>query len=204
MQTPIRHIVFDVGKVLLRYDPELAFISVIPDAEARRHFLANICTPAWNVQQDLGRDWKEAEDELIALHPDRSEQIRAFRRNWHLMIPDAIHETVAVMEALLRQGRDVTLLTNFAADTFVEACERFPFLQAPRGATVSGQIGCIKPDPRIYSMHAERFGLEPSAILFVDDSAANVAGARAAGWRAEQYVETSRLIRDLQAHGISL
>jgi 2-haloacid dehalogenase len=204
MDTPVQHIVFDVGQVLLRYNPELAFVSVIPDEEERRHFLENICTPAWNVEQDRGRSWQEAEDELIALHPDRGEHIRAYRRNWHRMIPGAIEENVAIVETLVRQGRDVTLLTNFAADTFAEASKRFPFLEVPRGATVSGDFGRIKPEPEIYRFHAERFNLEPAAILFIDDSAANVAAARGAGWRAEQYVETSRLLRDLQAHGISV
>ncbi|WP_163269124.1 HAD family hydrolase [Chelativorans alearense] len=199
----IRHIVFDIGKVLIHYDPEIPFSRLIPDEEERRWFFANVCTNDWNLEQDRGRGWAEAEAELIALHPDREAHIRAFRRHWHEMVSHAYEGSVAILESLINGGHDVTMLTNFAADTFAEAKERYTFLKRPRGVTVSGEIRLVKPDPAIYAHHAESFGLEPAATLFIDDSAKNVEGAKAAGWQAVQFVGAEALRGDLQRFGLA-
>lgn len=200
---PVRHIVFDIGKVLVHYDPHLVFAELIPDRTERDWFFANVCTHDWNIEQDRGRSWAEAEAFAIALHPTHEANIRAFRARWHEMVPYAYADSVAVMEQLIAAGWDVTMLTNFAADTFAEAKQRFPFLARPRGVTVSGEIGVIKPDPEIYRIHAENFGLEPAATLFIDDSPANVAGAKAAGWQAVLFEGTEKLKRDLADRGIA-
>lgn len=202
--TEIRHIVFDIGRVLIHYDPDLPFSRLIPDAEERRWFFDNVCTSAWNIEQDRGRSWEEAEAHLIAEHPQHEENIRNFRRHWHEMVPHAYEDSVAIMETLMDNGHDVTMLTNFAADTFVEARRRFPFLDRPRGVTVSGEVGFIKPDRRIYEHHAGAFGLEPSATLFIDDSPKNVDGAKTAGWDAVLFTDEQTLKADLLARGVSL
>ncbi len=202
--TEIRHIVFDIGKVLVHYDPDIPFSRVIPDAGERKWFFDNVCTSAWNIEQDRGRAWEEAEALLIADYPDHAENIRSFRRHWHEMVPHAYDDSVALMERLIRSGRDVTLLTNWAADTFVEARGRFPFLDRPRGVTVSGEVGMIKPDRAIYDHHAAAFGLEPAATLFIDDSQKNVDGARAAGWQALLFSDAARLESDLKLFGIGV
>ncbi|MGI6246317.1 MAG: HAD family hydrolase [Pseudochelatococcus sp.] len=204
MADRIDHIVFDIGKVLIHYDPALPFRRIIPDEERRRWFFLNVCTMEWNVEQDRGRSWAEAEALLIASHPEYAEEIRAFRMYWHEMVPYAYDGTVAILEDLIAQGRDVTMLTNFAADTFVEARERFPFLNRPRGVTVSGEVGLIKPDIAIYERHARDFGLAPAATIFVDDSFPNVEGARAAGWQALHFTGAERLKADFAALGISV
>lgn len=204
MIAAIRHIVFDIGKVLVHYDPHLAYAELIPDEKERQWFFDNVCTSAWNVEQDRGRAWAEAENLLIGEHPVHEKNIRAFRRCWHAMVPYAYEDTVAVMEKLVADGWDVTMLTNFAADTFAEAKARFPFLARPRGVTVSGEIGIIKPDPDIYRIHAQRFGLTPSETFFTDDSPANVEGAREAGWHAVLYQDAEKLRQDLLDRGISI
>ncbi len=198
----IRHIVFDIGKVLIHYDPDLPFSRLIPDAEERRWFFENICTHDWNIEQDRGRTWEEAESLLVALHPDHAENIRNFRRHWHEMVPHAYEDSVALMLELLDAGHDVTMLTNFAADTFVEARRKFPFLDRPRGVTVSGEIGMIKPDRGIYDHHVNSFGLDPAATLFIDDSQKNVDGAKAAGWQAVLFQNAKALEEDLERFGI--
>jgi 2-haloacid dehalogenase len=119
-----------------------------------------------------------------------------------MMVPHAYEDSVAVMEELIDGGWDITMLTNFAADTFGEARERFPFLRRPRGVTVSGEVGVIKPDPEIYRIHAASFGLEPAATLFIDDSLANVEGARAAGWQAVLFEGAETLRADLRERGV--
>ena len=203
MTIEIRHIVFDIGKVLIHYDPHIPFSRLIPDEEERSWFFANVCTHDWNIEQDRGRDWREAEDLLIAAHPAHEENIRAFRTYWHEMVPHAYEQSVAIMKSLIAKGHDVTMLTNFAADTFRQAQEMFPFLALPRGVTVSGEARLIKPDVAIYESHARTFGLIPAATLFIDDSMANVEGARAAGWHAIHFTSPQALQADLLAFGIS-
>jgi 2-haloacid dehalogenase len=198
----IRHIVFDIGKVLIHYDPEIPYRRLIPNDTERRRFLAEICTNDWNLEQDRGRAWADAETLLIERHPGQEEMIRAFRLNWHEMVPHPYDDTVAIMEWLIDDGRDVTMLTNFAADTFVEARRRFPFFDRPRGVTVSGEVGLVKPDEAIYRLHAQSFGLEPAATLFIDDSPVNVEGARAAGWQSVQFTDAARLRADLERLGV--
>ena len=127
-----RHIVFDIGRVLIHYDPHLAFRELIPDDAERHFFLTEVCSHEWNLEQDRGRPWSEAEAEAIARHPDRAEEIRAFRKRWHRMVPHAYDGSVAIMLGLIEADVDVTMLTNFAADTFDEAMELFPFLKRPR------------------------------------------------------------------------
>lgn len=203
-QPAIQHIVFDVGRVLLHWDPELAFLQIIPDETERRWFFDNVCTPDWNLEQDRGRSWADAEAEAISRHPGHEDNIRAFRANWHAMVPHALEDSVDLLRGLLRDGHDVTLLTNFAADTFQEARERFTFLNEARGVTVSGEIGLLKPDADIYHAHVEQFSLQPAATLFIDDSPANVKGAQAAGWNAVLFTDAQTLRRDLQNHTIAV
>lgn len=200
----IRHVVFDIGKVLIHYDPELPFKRIISDESKRRWFLSNVCTPAWNIEQDRGRSWSEAEAELIALHPDWAAEIRGFRTHWHEMVPHAYEGTVAILLTLIEAGWDVTFLTNFAADTFVEAQKMYPFLTAGHGVTVSGEVGLIKPDPQIYAVHTQTFELDAAATLFIDDSAKNIDAARAFGWQAVQFQNAETLRADLQRLGFSL
>ncbi|MGF0536977.1 HAD family hydrolase [Agrobacterium sp. ES01] len=204
MAADIQHIVFDIGKVLIHYDPNLPFSRIIPDESERQWFFDNVCTHEWNVEQDRGRDWAEAEALLIADHPERAEQIRAFRQYWREMVPHAYEDSVAIMLGLIEDGRDVTMLTNFAADTFREARGMFPFLDRPRGVTVSAEVGLIKPDIAIYETHAKSFGLDPSRSIFIDDSLANVEGAKAAGWYAVHFTGADKLRSDLAAHGVDV
>jgi 2-haloacid dehalogenase len=200
--TPVKHIVFDIGQVLIHYDPDVALRSVIPDAAERKWFFDNVCTHEWNIEQDRGRKWADAEALLIADFPDRENQIRAFRQNWHQMITHSIDDSVVIMRQLIADGHDVTMLTNFASDTLREAWQRFPFLTESRGVTISGDIGLIKPDKAIYDHHVATFGVDPAATLFIDDSAKNVAGAQAAGWQSVQFIDPQTLRADLNRLGI--
>ena len=200
--TEIRHIVFDLGNVLLRWNPELPYLRLIPDPAARKRFLADICSGDWLIETDRGMGWPEAEATLIARHPDEAEMIRAFRRHWHEMAPGLVEGTPEILEDLLDSGHDVTALTNFAADTFLEAKPRFPILDRFRGVTVSAHTGYAKPDPDIYRHHAEAFGLSPSHVLFFDDVLKNIVAAREAGWNAEQFTGAEQMLADLRRYGI--
>ena len=119
------------------------------------------------------------------------------------MIPHAYDDSAALMTRLIDAGHDVTMLTNFASDTFVEARERFAFLQRPRGVTVSGDVGFIKPQREIYDLHVSTFGLEPAATLFIDDSPQMSTGAKQAGWQAVLFQNAKTLEADLERLGIT-
>jgi 2-haloacid dehalogenase len=201
--TTIRHVVFDLGQVLIGYDMEAPYRRLIPDATARQRFFDEVAIHDWNLEQDRGRTWPDAEAALIAEFPHYSDLIRAFRAHWWEMIPGALDENVAIVEALIAKGIDVTALTNWAPDTFEEASRRFPILSRFRGITVSGHVRMVKPELAIYRHHAAAFGLDPATTLFFDDNPKNVAAARRAGWHAEQYVSTDNLRADLARFGLT-
>lgn len=199
----IKHIVFDLGQVLIAYDMEAPYRELVPDEAARRKFFDDVNIHDWNLEQDRGRDWREAEDALIADFPHHEPLIRAFRARWWDMIPGAIDDNVAIVDELIDRGLDVTALTNWAPDTFVEARRKFPILSRFRGITVSGDVGLIKPDVAIYDRHVRDFNLTPGNTLFFDDNKTNIEGARAAGWNAELYVSTDTLRSDLRRYRLT-
>jgi len=200
----IRHIVFDIGRVLVHYDPEIPYRRLIPDPDRRRWFLDEVCSPAWNLEQDRGRGWQEAEAVLVGQYPEVADLVRAFRANWAEMVPHAVDGTPRVLEALVAAGHDVTMLTNFNDETFAIARQRFAFLDLPRGVTVSAEVGMVKPEPAIYAHHVETFDLTPAETLFFDDSPANVKAARAAGWQARLFTDAETMRSDLAAAGIAV
>ena len=183
----IQHIVFDVGLVLLHWNPELVYLDRIPDPDSRRDFLDNVCSPQWNIEQDRGRSWTEAEALLIDEHPHHEDNIRAFRSHWIKSVPYAYLDVVDIYQNMIDKGYDVTLLTNFNQDTFVEVQAKYPFLDRARSRTVSGLVQLLKPDPEIYQHHTQAHDLDPEHTVFIDDSEKNASGARQSGWQAIQF-----------------
>jgi 2-haloacid dehalogenase len=200
----IRHVVFDLGRVLIEWEPEIPYRRLIPDATERRRFLTEVCNARWLIETDLGATWADAERDLIAQHPGEADLIRAFRENWHDMVPGFVDGTPLILSELISHGHDVTALTNFAGDTFYEVADRFPLLRSFRGVTVSGRVGLVKPDEAIFKLHADEFNMAPEATLFFDDTPANVAAAHRAGWRAELFTDAETMRKDLKRYGIKI
>jgi HAD superfamily hydrolase (TIGR01509 family) len=197
-------VVFDVGNVLLRWDARLIYRELIPEPERLDWFMGNICTAAWNIEQDRGRSWEEAVALLVARHPEWEREIRAFDERWHDSVPHAIADSVAVLEELKGQGARVYAITNFSREKWAQCLIRFPFLQSFDGAVVSAHERLLKPDPAIYATLLGRYGLAAGDCVFIDDSEKNVAGARAAGMRAVHFVEPIDLRAELRSHGVRL
>lgn len=201
---PSPTVVFDVGNVLLRWDPLHLYRTLIPDETRLRWFLENVCTAAWNVEQDRGRSWEEAVALLVEKHPEWRSEIEAYDRRWHETLPGVIEDSVAVLRDLKAGGEKVYAITNFSREKWAECLIRFPFLQSFDGVVVSAHERLIKPDPAIYRVLLARYGLKPEDCIFIDDSAHNIAAARGVGMQAVHFVEPIDLRAELVSRGVPL
>jgi len=195
-------VIFDLGGVLLDWNPRYLYRKLIPDEAACEHFLAEVCHPEWNVRQDAGRSFAEAEAEAIARHPDKAELIRAWLRRFDEMIPDVIPGTVEILERLHARRVPLYALTNFSRETFPPTRRRFGFFDRFRGIVVSGDEKMLKPEARIYRLLCERYGVAPEQAVFIDDSVKNVEGARALGIHGIHFQGPEVLARELEAVGV--
>ncbi len=177
-------VVFDIGNVLIRWDPRHLYRKLLDDEAAMERFLAEVCTDAWNLEQDRGRSFAEAVAERVALFPEHEALIRAYDERWDEMVPGAIDGTVEILDELEAAGVPLYAITNFSTEKFALALRRFPFLGRFRDTVVSAHERLLKPDPAIYRLLLERNGLSAGESVFIDDSPKNVAGAEAAGMAA--------------------
>ena len=180
-------VVFDLGGVLIDWNPRYLYRTLFDDEAEMEAFLAEVTTQEWNAKQDAGRTWSEAVEELAALHPDRRELIEAYWHRWPETLGGPIQGTVEILGELRARGVRSYALSNWSAETFPLARPRFPFLEWFDGILISGEAKLVKPDPRIFANLLERFGLEPGATVFIDDSAANVRAAELAGLTAVRF-----------------
>jgi len=195
-------VVFDLGGVLIDWDPRYLYRRLLASEEEVERFLGTVCTPEWNRAQDAGRSWAEAVDTLAARHPDQAGLIAAYRDRWPEMIAGPFEETVRVLADLRAAGVALYALTNWSAETFPVAQRRFDFLRWFEGTVVSGQEQLVKPDPRLYRLLAQRHGLDLRHSVFIDDTPANVVAARELGMLGLDFVDAERLRADLTAHGL--
>jgi len=199
----VRTVVFDVGNVLIEWDPRHLYRQFFDDQDAlMEHFLENVCTSAWNQEQDRGRSWDEAVAVLVAEHPESAELIRAYHERWHDMVPGEIPGTPEILAELKARGVPLFALSNFSREKFREARERFPFLDGFDGLVVSAEVGLVKPDPAIYRLLLERYGLAPAETLYIDDLAENVAVAESLGMAGHHFSGAAKLRADLEARGL--
>ena len=193
-------VIFDLGGVLLDWDPRYLYRRLFNhDDAAMEHFLAHVCSPEWNREQDAGRPFAEAEAEAAARHPDMLDYIRAWASDFDEMIPGAIEGTVAILGELRCRRVPLYALTNWSAETFVRQPARFPFLDWFDGIVVSGREKLIKPDPRIFRLLLDRYGIEAAHAVFIDDVAANANAAAALGLRGIHFAGADALRRELAA-----
>ena len=164
MKNGISTVVFDLGGVLIDWNPRYLYRKLLRDEPDRiEWFLGNICTPEWNSRQDAGRTMQEACDVLVAEYPEHEELIRAYYDRWEEMIAGPIEGTVDILRRIRERPYGLYGLTNWSAETFPVAQERFEFLSWFEGIVVSGDIGMIKPDPPIFHHLIEAFEIEEVA-----------------------------------------
>jgi 2-haloacid dehalogenase len=181
-------VVFDLGNVLIRWDPHPAVARGVGAEEATRFLSAeDFDFLAWNHLQDAGRDWTAAEDAVARSHPHWHEHVLAYRAHFGESLVGAVDDNVALLRDLHAAGVPLTALTNWSADLFPQALDRFDFLALFDDIVVSGAEGVAKPDPAVFAVLRERVGRPLERCVFVDDSAANVTAAAAVGLDAIRY-----------------
>lgn len=197
-----RNVVFDLGMVLIEWDPRHLYRQVFADDAEMEHFLAHVCHGAWNVEQDRGRSFDDGVAEAIARHPRYAREIALYRDRWMEMVPGAIQGTVDILEELHRRGTPLYAITNWNGDTFRATRARFSFLQRFRDIVVSGDEKLLKPEPAIFHLLASRNGLRLAESLFIDDSLHNVKGAEAVGMQGHHFTSPEGLAAHLKTHGL--
>lgn len=195
-------VLFDLGKVLLDWDPRYYYRDFFGDEEALEAFVREVVAPDWILEMDAGKPVAQAVAERSRLYPEHAGLIERWPSGWPAMLRGEIAGSVAVLAALRARGLRLYALTNFSTETFPVARERHPFLGWFEDIVVSGEHGLVKPDPRIYRLAIERCRLEPSRTVFIDDAPANVAAGRAAGMHALHFTAPERLRADLVALGV--
>lgn len=177
-------VVFDLGGVLIDWNPRHLYRGLFDDPERMEWFLSEVCNDAWNIEQDAGRTFAEAVREASAAHPDWQPMIEAYFERWPQMVKGAYEEPVATLEELCAHGFEVHALTNWSCETFPVARERFPFLTRFGTIVVSGEERLVKPDPRIFHRLLKRIGRRPKECIYIDDSRVNVVAAEVLGFDA--------------------
>lgn len=191
-------IIFDLGGVLIDWNPSYVFNKMFIDEDQKKHFFENICTHEWNEKQDAGRPLKEATEELVRKHPEWKEYIEAYYGRWEEMLGGPIHGTVEVFRQLKETGKyKIYALTNWSAELFPIALERYEFLHWFDGRVVSGEEKMRKPYPEFYQLILDRFQLTPKETLFIDDNLRNAEAAENIGLKTIRFHSPSQLKNEL-------
>ena len=196
-------IVFDIGGVLLDWNPRYLYRRLMDDEEAMERFLSEVCTMDWHEANDLGVPFEVTCARLAAEHPEHAELIWAWGRRTEEMVGGPIEGTVAILRELKESGNvQLFALTNMEATTYPARRERYEFLRWFDGTVVSSSEGVIKPDERIFRVLLERYGLTAATTLMVDDNPRNIVAAKALGMPAVLFESPGALRQTLEANGI--
>lgn len=203
MNKEINTIIFDLGNVLIDWNPRYVYRKIFDNEEKIDWFFETICTNDWNENQDAGRSLKEATEELIEKYPEYEKEVRAYYGRYEEMLGGAIHETVDIFRSLKESGKfRIYALTNWSAETFPVALQRYDFLKWFDGIVMSGEEKTRKPFPEIYVILLNRFNVDPSEAIFIDDNLRNIKGAEAVGIKGIHFQSSRQLSQALKQLGI--
>ena len=195
-------VIFDLGGVLIEWDPRRVYREVFDGDEERVDwFLSTICTPEWNHRQDAGRSLAEATEERVARFPEHEALIRAYYGRWEEMLGGAIEESVGILHDVKQAGHPVYALTNWSAETFPVARSRFDFLTWFDGIVVSGEVRMAKPDAAIYHHLLAEHGIMADDAVYIDDSLRNVEAAEELGFHGIHFQSPAQLRTELEDLG---
>ena len=202
----INTIIFDLGGVLIDWNPEYVFLDVFNgDRKQMQWFFDNICTSDWNENQDAGYPIAKATEERVALFPEHEDLIRMYYGRWEEMLGNEISETVAILKQLISLNQyKIVALTNWSHETFPVALERFEFLQWFEGILVSGEEKTRKPFKEIYDLTLERFNIKANESVFIDDNLRNIEAANNLGIHGIHFKSAEKLPEQLKAFNIHI
>lgn len=195
-------IIFDFGSVLVDWDPHRMLDAYFGSREKAEWFIKNVCTSEWNSQMDAGKPFAQGIAELSAVYPEWKEAIQAYYERWIDMMGDEIPGMRGLLTELKARGYKLLGLTNWSAETFCLVRHKYPIFDILDGMLVSGEEHMLKPAPEFFQRLLDRYGAGASSSLFIDDNAANVAGAAAFGIPALQFTNSEVLRKDLASRGI--
>lgn len=198
----ITTVVFDLGGVLIDWDPRHLYRQLFSDPQEMEVFLRDVVSPDWNAEQDSGRTWAEATAELVARYPDHEEMIRVYSERWADMLAGPIAGTVDILQEVRVAGFRILALTNWSAETFPRARGMFPFLEWFEGIVVSGDERIRKPDPEIWRRLIERYGVDPARSVYIDDVPTNASVAADLGFQAIRFESPEQLRARLAELGV--
>lgn len=204
MSTDIKGVVFDLGGVVIDWNPMRLYRKVFDGDEVKaENFLATICTGEWNGQQDTGYDLMKATNELVAQYPEWAHEIRVYYGRWIEMIGGPIPGSLEVVEALKAGGIRLFALSNWHCETFAKVRYDYPVFKLFEKIVLSGDHGVIKPDQRLYRIALDTYGMPAENLVFVDDRPENVEAAQKAGMSGLVFTSAANLKADLKGLGIA-
>ncbi|WP_265521255.1 HAD family hydrolase [Oerskovia flava] len=201
MTAPIDTVLYDLGNVLVGWDPYGPYTGRMPRADVDR-FFTDVDFATFNHAQDAGRTWAEARAHLATTHPQHLGALDVYVEHFAASLTGPVPGSAALVRELAALGIRLYGLTNWSAELFHAAEPAAPAIGLLRDVLVSGRVGLAKPDPRIFTAAVERFDLDPTRTLFVDDSPANVTAARQVGLHAVHFTTTPAFRTDLRAAGV--
>jgi 2-haloacid dehalogenase len=190
----ITTIIFDLGAVLIDWNPHYMYRTIFTDEDEMKHFLTNVATSDWNEEQDAGRSLQEGTDILVSQFPEHEVNIRAFYTRWDEMLGDALWDTVEIFKELKESRKyKIYALTNWSAETFPIAAQRFDFLNWFDGVVVSGAEKMRKPATQFYQLLLERYHVKAEEALFIDDNHRNILAAEKMGIKSIHFTSATLL-----------
>lgn len=194
----MKNIIFDLGGVLIDWNPRYLYRKIFNNEVDMEHFLAHICTSDWNTQQDAGRSFKEGVAELLPTYPDWASAIRAYDERWEEMLAGPIEGTVQLLQQIHQaQSYRLLALSNWAECKFPIAEKNFPFLKWFEGIVVSGRVKQIKPNPEIYHHMIRQYQIHPEESVFIDDVEKNIQAAQQLGFHGILFQSPEQLKTEL-------
>jgi len=192
-------VVFDVGRVLYRWDLRYLFGKLIGDADELEWFVSTVVTEAWHFEHDAGRELQDMVAERKREFPDQAHLIDAYATRFNESIPGPVPGSLELVERLDDAGVPLFAITNFAHAFWQPFRQTQPVFDRFRDVVVSGTEKVAKPDPAIFRLAEKRFGIDPARTLFVDDNAANIVAAAELGWQVHHFHDAAQLEADLVA-----
>lgn len=198
----MKTIVFDLGGVLIDWNPRYLYTKIFAAEEEMEWFLSHVCSPSWNARQDAGRSFAEGILEAKAKYPKYAPQIELYFSRWDEMLGGPVAGTPEILREVKERHHKVYALTNWSAETFPLAQAKFNFLGEFDGILVSGREKLAKPDPAIFTRFLQRFNLTAPDCVFIDDNVDNVAAAAQQGFETVLFKDAPSLRRELVERGV--